>query len=1179
LATLRGAANTLGTSASTQSVALPSGWQPGDFCLVGGRIGNTSSGTFTTPSGWNLVTSGFNTLAQSIYGYCFYWRVLQSGDSSPTLTCSASNTWVTSVIALAPSAGGTLAFDAASTTAAITALGNSFTPPAVTAGFAGDSSLIMVVGTGSSSSLSITSSTNVPPSGWTNSAGFATSTGNTTNHRVAGTMYQTGIASAGSVVPGSDSFTTVAAQTFAFCSIQVLVQDVPGSTTYSVAGSAPAASSSNGTVGLNGVLTGSAPASASASGSVTSTGVITGSSPPSSYATGTVSSVFRIAASSASTSGTNGALGTLGVLAGSASSTVSANGAVSLVKAPIELDGSSVASSTANGAFAAAVYVVSGSADSGPANSASGAVIKIGSPVVTQDGRVSTKVTGTSVGPAVTGTYSWNVGDLLVAHLGMDNILGAISFSAVPSFSAWTDLTDNSVGSGTNGLRNRAAWCQCTTAFTGTASVTATVPSSAANVLELFIITGEDSAGALRGQNNATSLTAVPTFTITATAGGDFNGTTLILGTSAIPSGTAANTASGWPVVQSSATTYGTTGGQAKSNVSLAWAVGTQSVVGAGSVTGNCQAGAGTNGTVTDGFIVASLSPGPVTFEVDGSSDTTGVLSANGTLGIVGVLAGNSINNVSSASGTVVAAMALSGYAPAVSTGDGSVASFRIVAGSAASTSLANGTFGLLAALSGTAASVSAASGAVTQVMAPAGTSSTVSLANGTVTWTAVISGLSTIASIANGTFGAAALSGSSSSASLASGSQTSVLAVSGSAASSSPAAGTVYATLTLNGSAASSSVANGAFGLIGVFAGSSVTGSGAAGTVSSLLAVTGSGITASQGNANVAITAGAQTYVIAGQSASVSSASGTVILQGVTSGSAITASSASGALTLAAAVSGSSSTVSQATGSLSRTGILSGSSITISTANGSLTAVGVVSGSSAVSSSANGWLAGGPVSGSSLTASTASGSLGLRAVLAGSSTASSVASGAIVAVGVLSGSSVTGSMGTGAVSISKAPLTLSGSGVTPSSASGAVTGLLAALGSSLTASTAGGTLGLRGAVSGAATAVSVASGAVYAAGVLSGTGITASYAHGWLIEAARISGVSITASGGDGTLLPPFVAGALPSNLSSTVVYTRWILKADVSRDDSATGSPVVYAKSNNATTTTNSISSEVTR
>jgi len=219
------AGDSAGTSSLTQTVTLPTGWAGGDFCLIGAEQGDVTTPTFTTPSGWTLLDDGENSAA---YSYCFYYRVLQAGDSNPTLTSSVSAPWDWNSIGVYSTVGGTLSLDAHATLATTTSLGNTITPNAATASQAGDASLIMLSGRAGSTAVDITSYTNSPPTGWTNgSSDVYQQNTSTTTQRMTASMYQLGL-SAGTVTPGSDSFTTSASQTFRFAAEHVLVLETVG---------------------------------------------------------------------------------------------------------------------------------------------------------------------------------------------------------------------------------------------------------------------------------------------------------------------------------------------------------------------------------------------------------------------------------------------------------------------------------------------------------------------------------------------------------------------------------------------------------------------------------------------------------------------------------------------------------------------------------------------------------------------------------------------------------------------------------------------------------------------------------------------------------------------------------------------------------------------------------------
>jgi hypothetical protein len=217
------AGNSAGAASLTQTVTLPTGWAAGDFCMISGEQPTASAPVFTTPSGWTHLDDGEN--GGLTFAYCFYYRVLQAGDTNPVLTSSLSAVWEWNSIAVYSATGGTLSFDAKATVVDVTTLANAITPNAAVATQNGDASLITVTGRASAVAADITSITNTPPSGWTNGSSDLYQQGiSTTVQRMSASMYQLGLSS-GSVTPGSDSFTTSAAQTFRFTAEHVLVME------------------------------------------------------------------------------------------------------------------------------------------------------------------------------------------------------------------------------------------------------------------------------------------------------------------------------------------------------------------------------------------------------------------------------------------------------------------------------------------------------------------------------------------------------------------------------------------------------------------------------------------------------------------------------------------------------------------------------------------------------------------------------------------------------------------------------------------------------------------------------------------------------------------------------------------------------------------------------------------
>ena len=221
-ATLAG--NSGSTSSLTQTVTLPTGWAAGDFCVIGGSQATASTPTYTTPAGWTHLDDGAN--GGGTFAFCYYYRVLQSGDTNPVLTSSVSATWEWASIGVFSSVGAALSFDAKATIVNVTTLGNAITPGSATASQAGDASLIIILGRAGATTTTITSVTNTPPSGWTNGTQDWTPNTSSTSQRMSATIYQLGLSS-GSIAPGSDSFTTsgTGSATFRFTAEHVLVME------------------------------------------------------------------------------------------------------------------------------------------------------------------------------------------------------------------------------------------------------------------------------------------------------------------------------------------------------------------------------------------------------------------------------------------------------------------------------------------------------------------------------------------------------------------------------------------------------------------------------------------------------------------------------------------------------------------------------------------------------------------------------------------------------------------------------------------------------------------------------------------------------------------------------------------------------------------------------------------
>jgi hypothetical protein len=77
---------TYGRSQTTQSISLPSGWSVGQLCFLLAVCSSGNTLSSISPSGtWTQLISNSN--------YNLYYRILQSGDSAPTITWSATSVY------------------------------------------------------------------------------------------------------------------------------------------------------------------------------------------------------------------------------------------------------------------------------------------------------------------------------------------------------------------------------------------------------------------------------------------------------------------------------------------------------------------------------------------------------------------------------------------------------------------------------------------------------------------------------------------------------------------------------------------------------------------------------------------------------------------------------------------------------------------------------------------------------------------------------------------------------------------------------------------------------------------------------------------------------------------------------------------------------------------------------
>jgi hypothetical protein len=200
--TFRAAAGANGGSTSTTTVAtsFPAGATTGDLVLLCVCFG--AAGTFSALSGWTLESQASNSTGAT-HAAALFSRVLQAGDTAPTVTFSvaAKRSYVSS--AWIPAAGETPAVYAKATTV-ITASGTSHTPNAATSN---DPDTVSYVFNGTrAQSAGATAITQTAVSGWTEPTNgdqsTAVGTNNATRQVGAHVAYKTA-AGTGSIAPGA----------------------------------------------------------------------------------------------------------------------------------------------------------------------------------------------------------------------------------------------------------------------------------------------------------------------------------------------------------------------------------------------------------------------------------------------------------------------------------------------------------------------------------------------------------------------------------------------------------------------------------------------------------------------------------------------------------------------------------------------------------------------------------------------------------------------------------------------------------------------------------------------------------------------------------------------------------------------------------------------------------------
>jgi len=271
------------------------------------------------------------------------------------------------------------------------------------------------------------------------------------------------------------------------------------------------------------------------------------------------------------------------------------------------------------------------------------------SPVITFLNSVSSKTAGTTLANPVP-SRTWAVGDIMLAQLSMDPTAGAVTFTAVTNFGAWSSNVDAVQGSVTTGARTVSAWCFCTTGFTGTPSVTANFPSTTAKCVSVYAVTGCDSVNPVRGTNTGIAASGFATFTLTATAGANFDALAVALGGCETVSGAGFTfSTGGWTAAGSTTSTVGTSGGSTATNISVGWGAASASGVAAGGGT-TLQAGQAAcaiTGYIFSGVVAPTLPSGVVQLKSGSSATTSLTITLDAPTG-----SGNSLVVVIAASGT-----------------------------------------------------------------------------------------------------------------------------------------------------------------------------------------------------------------------------------------------------------------------------------------------------------------------------------------------------------------------------------------------------------------------------------------------------------------------------------------------------------------------------------------------
>ncbi|MQB00543.1 MAG: hypothetical protein GEU78_09670 [Actinobacteria bacterium] len=164
------------SNAQVGSVAttLPIGWQPGDLILLVAGCRNTGASALNIPSGWTQESSDANSGDSSGQAGGLFSRVMQAGDTAPSVSMADTGKWAWCMIAIQPDSGGTLSFDGAIAKTIDTTTDTTSTPPVKTASISGVMSVLIELMTATANGSTAIDTT--PPTNWTEPANGDAST-------------------------------------------------------------------------------------------------------------------------------------------------------------------------------------------------------------------------------------------------------------------------------------------------------------------------------------------------------------------------------------------------------------------------------------------------------------------------------------------------------------------------------------------------------------------------------------------------------------------------------------------------------------------------------------------------------------------------------------------------------------------------------------------------------------------------------------------------------------------------------------------------------------------------------------------------------------------------------------------------------------------------------------------